>query len=129
MFSVDRANAYFATRTIGAKWDEYSAEQKDAALTQAARDLARALGRPMAEDAAEYQPGAPRCDEYAVYEQACYALLRDALPRSVTGADLPSLDNTDAKPPARSLARGDDWLSAEARRWLGIYQQVRISRG
>ena len=129
MITVDRANAYFATRTVGAKWNDYSMEQKTAALAQAERDLARALGRAMLDDEAAYAPGSPRCDAYAVYEQAVYSLLRDAQPRAATGSDLPSLDPDEARKPAYTLARGFDWLSAEARRWLGIRQQPRVALG
>ena len=38
MITVDRANAYFRTRTVGARWNEYATEQKEAALAQAKKD-------------------------------------------------------------------------------------------
>ncbi|MGN0851851.1 MAG: hypothetical protein ACI4Q3_00580 [Kiritimatiellia bacterium] len=129
MISVDRANAYFRTRTVGARWDEYATGQKEAALAQAQRELARALGRSLVDDESVYTPGSTRCDTYAVYEQAVYSLLRDVQPTAPTKSDLPSLDQDTAKRPSYTLAKGGDWLSAEARRWLGIRQQTRISMG
>ena len=129
MITVDRANAYFRTRTVGARWNEYATEQKEAALAQAERDLSRALGREMCDDESAYTPGVTRCDTYAIYEQAVYSLLRDVQPTAPTKSDLPSLDQDTAKRPAYTLAKGRDWLSAEARRWLGIRQQTRIAMG
>ena len=60
MITVDRANAYFRTRTVGARWNEYATDQKEAALAQAERDLSRALGRSMKDDESGYTPGATR---------------------------------------------------------------------
>ena len=80
MINLANANAYFEGRTVGKFRKEYSGEQKEAAITQARRDLARAIGRPMRDDEPPYEEGQKRRDEYAVYEQALYSLLRDTMP-------------------------------------------------
>ena len=68
MICLQNANAYLKSRTLWDAWDEYSSDQKEMAITQARRDLSRALGRPMADDEPPYQEGDRRRDEYAVYE-------------------------------------------------------------
>ena len=79
--TVERASQYFKTRTAGASWSEYSTEQKEVAIAQARRDLAKALGRAMRDDEPEYREGDRTRDEYAVYEQALFSLLRDMNPK------------------------------------------------
>lgn len=114
---IQNANAYFKGRTIGARWAEYSAEQKTAALDQARRDLSRALGRPMRDDEPPYREGDTKRDEFAVYEQAVYSLLRDTLP-SGGGSSVPSLEPDEAKPASNTLAVGGGKWSIEALSWL-----------
>lgn len=115
--SIQNANAYFKGRTIGARWAEYSAEQKSAAIDQARRDLSRALGRAMRDDEPPYREGDTKRDEYAVYEQAVYSLLRDTLPNG-GGSSVPSLEPDESKPRANSLAVGGGKWSIEALSWL-----------
>ena len=126
--NIDNADAYFATRTVVAAWGEYSAEQRKAAIEQAKRDLSRALGRPMREDEPQYRYGDETRDEYAVYEQAVFTLLRDAEPKG-NGSDIPSLD-PDEKADARTVMRtgGGKW-SEEALAWLGASGRVQTVLG
>lgn len=115
--SVEGASKYFRTRTAAQQWDEYSADQKETAIAQARRDLARALGRPMRDDEPEYREGDRTRDEYAVYEQALYTLLRDAKPK-LGGSVIPSLNQGEVQPKDRLLATGRDRWSKEALSWL-----------
>ena len=117
MICIQNANAYFKGRTIGAKWAEYSAEQKTAAIDQARRDLSRALRRPMRDDEPPYREGDTKRDEFAVYEQAVYSLLRDAQPNG-GGSSVPSLDQDEPKPRSNTLAVGGGKWSIEALSWL-----------
>lgn len=117
MICIQNANAYFKGRTIGAKWAEYSAEQKTAAIDQARRDLSRALRRPMRDDESPYREGDTKRDEFAVYEQAVYSLLRDAQPNG-GGSSVPSLDPDEPKPRSNTLAVGGGKWSIEALSWL-----------
>lgn len=113
MINVQNANAYFAGRTIGRAWDEYSGEQKDAAILQAKRELSKI--RPMLEDEPPYQLGDVHRDEFAVYEQAAYLLFRDTLPAG-SGELTPSLDEAKERPVPRDL---DGRWSIDALVWLG----------
>lgn len=115
--TLERASEYFKTRTTGAAWAEYSAEQKETALVQARRDLARALGRPIRDDEPEYREGDRTRDEYAVYEQALYVLLRDATPK-LGGGVVPSLEPDTAQSPRKTIRTGQGKWSAEALSWL-----------
>ncbi len=117
MINVANANAYFAGRTIGKFWAEYSGEQKEAAIAQARRDLARAVGRPMRDDEPPYAEGDKKRDEYAVYEQAAYTLLRDVNPEG-TGEALPSLNGDETRQKNSTLAVGGSKWSIEALSWL-----------
>ncbi len=115
MISVQNANAYFAAHVFGKAWGEYTGEQKDKAILQARRDLSRALARPIRDDEPPYREGDPTRDEYAVYEQAVYLLLRDVLPEGSGDATAP-LDESKASPTPRSVC--GRW-SADALSWLG----------
>lgn len=117
MINLANANAYFEGRTVGKFWKEYSGEQKEAAITQARRDLARAIGRPMRDDEPPYEEGQKRRDEYAVYEQALYSLLRDTMPEG-TGEALPSLNGDETRSKLTSMAVGGGKWSIEALAWL-----------
>ena len=117
MICIQNANACFKGRTIGAKWAEYSAEQKTAAIDQARRDLFRALRRPMRDDEPPYREGDTKRDEFAVYEQAVYSLLRDAQPNG-GGSSVPSLDPDEQKPRSNTLAVGGGKWSIESLSWL-----------
>lgn len=117
MISVGNANNYFAGRTVGKFWNEYTGEQKDAAIAQARRDLARALGRPMKDDEPPYVEGDKMRDEYAVYEQAVYTLLRDASPEG-GGTSVPPLDGEEVRMKNASMAVGGGRWSIEALSWL-----------
>lgn len=118
MICVDNADAYFASHPMGANWREYSAEQRTNAVEYAKRELSRALGRPMKEDEPQYQYGDRTRDEFAVYEQALYVLLRDCSP-SASGVVMPSAEPDEAQPTAHTMAKGKDHFAAEALRWLG----------
>lgn len=117
MINVQNANSYFAGRTVGRFWAEYSGAQKEAALSQARRELSRAIGRPMRDDEPPYQEGERKRDEYAVYEQALYSLLRDTMPEG-TGEALPSLNGDETKSKLSSMAVGGGKWSIEALAWL-----------
>ena len=105
MICLQNANAYLKSRTLWDAWDEYSSDQKEMAITQARRDLSRALGRPMADDEPPYQEGDRRRDEYAVYEQAAYTLLMNAQPKG-SGSMTPSLSPDETKPKSKTLSEG-----------------------
>jgi len=117
MICVANANAYFKGRTLSKQWSEYSKEQKQAAIDQARRDLSRALGRALKDDEPPYQEGDKKRDEFAVYEQAVYTLLRDVAPDG-TGNAVPSLEPDEAKPKMATLAIGGGKWSMEALAWL-----------
>ena len=118
MICIDNANAYFKAHPMGAIWDEYSTDQRTNAIEYAKRELSRALGRAMKEDEPQYRYGDRVRDEYAVYEQALYVLLRDCQPKSA-GVVMPSAEPDEAQPTAHTMANGKDHFSAEAMRWLG----------
>lgn len=117
MITVERANAYFATRTVGQVWNEYALEQKEAAIAQAKRDLAKAIHRPIKTDEPEYVEGEEKRDEYAVYEQAFFALVRDCPPMG-DGDVVPSLDPDTKKPVFQTVNVGNCAFSIEALKWL-----------
>jgi len=129
MINVDNADAYFSARTMGAAWMEFASDQRKAAIEQAKRDLSRALNRPMTEDEAQYVYGDQTRDEYAVYEQALYTLLRDAQPRGVTGSDIPSLSPDERQNTGYTLSSGKGKWSEEALAWLGAGGRVQIVLG
>ena len=111
------AGNYFKTTTFSQVWGEYSTEQRTAAIEQAKRELSKALRRPMDEDEPPYVAGDTRRDEYAVYEQALYTLVRDAQPTG-GGAAIPSLDSDDRQPVAYTLREGFGNWSKRALAWL-----------
>ena len=115
--TVERASQYFRTRTAGASWNEYSTEQKELAIAQARRDLSKALGRPMRDDEPEYREGDRTRDEYAVYEQALYTMLRDMNP-GLGGDIVPALDQSKAQDRRVTVGAGHGKWSAEALSWL-----------
>ena len=117
MICLQNANAYLKSRTLWDAWDEYSSDQKEMAITQARRDLSRALGRPMNDDEPPYQEGDKRRDEYAVYEQAIYTLLMNAQPKG-GGSMTPSLSPDETKPKGKTLGEGYGKWSKEALAWL-----------
>lgn len=117
MICVQNANSYFKGRTLASVWDSYSGEQKEAAIAQARRDLARALRRPMKDDEPPYEEGQTKRDEYAVYEQAIYSLQRDTQPEGI-GAAVPSLTPDEEKPKLMGAAVGGGKWSIEALTWL-----------
>ena len=118
MICIDNANAYFKSHPMGATWEEYNTEQKNGAIEYAKRELSRALGRALKDDEPQYKYGDQTRDEYAVYEQALYVLLRDCQPNS-TGVVMPSSEPDEAQPTAHTMANGKDHFAAEALRWLG----------
>jgi len=128
MICIDNAGAYFKSHPMGAVWAEYSAAQRSSAVEYAKRELSRALGRPMKENEPPYSYGDRTRDEYAVYEQALYVLLRDCQPQSA-GVVMPSAEPDEAQPAAHTLANGKDHFAAEALRWLGGGVRVEISLG
>lgn len=128
MIGIINAESYFASRTMGARWNDYSTEQKEAAIEQAKRDLSRAIGRPMREDEPQYRYGDTQRDEYAVYEQALYLLLRDCNP-DVTGVVQPSADPDERQTPGHTLKSGRGAYSEEALAWLGAHGRVEIVMG
>lgn len=127
--TVDNADTYFASRTIRKQWLEYSPEQRKAAIEQAKRDLSRALGRPMKEDEPQFKYGDQTRDEYAVYEQAVYTLLRDALPNGNTGVETPSLEPDEKQNTGHTLRSGRGKWSEEALAWLGASGRVEVMLG
>lgn len=128
MIDVDNANAYYAARTMGKAWTEFSVEQRKAAIEQAKRDFSRALARPMKEDEAPYRYGDQTRDEYAVYEQALYTLLRDALPE-LEGVQTPSLEPDESRSNRYTLESGKGKWSEEALAWLGASGRVETVMG
>ena len=113
--NVDGADAYFSSRTSGDDWAAYSATQRKAAIEQAKRDFSRALGRPMR-------------DEYAVYEQALYTLLRDATQKGAVSRT-PSLNPDEHKEPRTVHSTGYGKWSSEALAWLGASVRTEIVKG
>ena len=128
MIDVNGADAYFATRTMGETWKEFSADQRKGAIEQAKRDFSRALGRPMREDEPQYRYGDQTRDEYAVYEQALFTLLRDANPNG-TGTDIPSLEPDEKQDRRYTLGSGRGKWSEEALAWLGASNRVETVMG
>ncbi len=118
MICIDNADAYFFAHPMGKVWKEYDAEQRTNAIEYAKRELSRALGRPLRDDEPQYKYGDRVRDEYAAYEQALYALLRDRQPK-VAGVVMPSAEPDEAQPTAHTMANGKDHFAAEALRWLG----------
>lgn len=118
MITVDGADSYFSESSFCAQWEAYSALQRIAAIAAAKRSLSRALGRALNENEPPYQPGDTRRDEYAVYEQALYILVRDALPEG-TGAMVPALNPDEAETPRKTMSTGNCPWSHEALNWLG----------
>ena len=117
MINLQNANAYFSGRTVSKFWNEYSGAQKEAAIQQARRDLARAIGRPLNDDEPPYEEGQSKRDEFAVYEQAIYTLLRDCQPEG-GGSAVPSLDGDEVKTKNVQLSTGGGKWSIEALSWL-----------
>lgn len=115
--TVQNANAYFRGHTLGSSWNEYSGEQKDMAIQQARRDLSRALGRALDDEEPPYVEGDTKRDEYAVYEQAVYSLIRSVQPNG-GGSSVPSLEPDEAKPKIHQLSIGGGKWSMEALSWL-----------
>ena len=128
MIDVNGADAYFASRTMGRHWAEYSAGQRKSAIEQAKRDFSRALGRPLREDEPQYRYGDQTRDEFAAYEQALYTLLRDVQP-SGTGTDIPALDGDERRKPSYTLGEGKGKWSEEALAWLGASSRVETVMG
>ncbi len=128
MIDIDNANAYFSTRTVGKQWLEFSTDQRKAAIEQAKRDLSRALNRPMRENENPYQYGDTTRDEYAVYEQAIYTLLRDALP-DLEGVSVPPLEPDEKQNTSYSMKTGVGKWSEEALAWLGASGRVEVMLG
>lgn len=125
---VNGADAYFATRTMGKAWTEFSADQRKTAIEQAKRDLSRALGRAMREDEPQYRYGDQTRDEYAVYEQALYTLLRDENPNG-GGSDIPALEPDEKQDRQYTLGTGKGKWSEEALAWLGASNRVETVMG
>ena len=115
--TLDRAAEYFSKHTSGDSWREYSSEQKESAIAQARRDLSRALGRPIRDDEPPYREGDRVRDEYAVYEQALYTLMRDVTPKGVSLSPVPALNQTEAERPY-SRRTGSGKFSMDALSWL-----------
>lgn len=128
MISIDGANAYFASHSRRADWEGFSTDQRKAAVAQACRDFSRALGRPLRDDEPSYRLGDRRRDEFAAYEQALFALLRDAPAQGELQSPVPSLSPDEAAEPRRTLATGRGKWSAEALAWLGCRQVVEAVR-
>ena len=124
MISIDGANAYFSSHSRRADWEGFSVEQRKSAIAQAQRDFSRALGRPLRDDEPSYRLGDRRRDEFAAYEQALYALLRDAPSEGECLSPVPSLSPDEAAEPRRVLSTGRAKWSAEALAWLGCRQVV-----
>ena len=127
--NVDGADAYFSSRTSHDDWQAYSADQRKAAIEQAKRDFSRALGRPMREDEAQYRYGDRTRDEYAVYEQALFTLLRDAQQRGLALSPIPSLNPDEAQDPRTVHSTGYCKWSSEALAWLGATVRTEIVKG
>lgn len=114
---IQGANRYFGETTLAGTWMEYSTDQRSAAIAQAKRELSKAIGRAMREDEPPYAPGDAKRDEYAVYEQALFSLVRDADPMG-SGAAIPSLDADDRRPVGFTLRDGMGNWSKRALSWL-----------
>lgn len=123
--NTQNANSYFKGRTIGAIWDRYSGNQKNAAILQARRELARAIGRELKDEEPPYKEGDRRRDEYAVYEQAYFDLCKDALPEG-TGDTTPSLVGNYENVPVPDAVAGQ-W-SKDALMWLCDELRVNVIR-
>ena len=123
MISIEGASKYFLSTTFSQKWSEFSSQLKSAAIEMARREFARALGRPLASDADGYKEGDRTCEEFAVYEQALYTLLRDAQPTG-TGTAVPALDQQDQQAMPYTLARHSGQWSPRALAWLGTLSVV-----
>ena len=121
--TLQNANAYFKSRTTGDLWEEYSGEQKQAAIQEARRDLSRALRRPIRDDESPYREGDSKRDEYAVYEQALFSLLKYAEPRG-TGTAIPSLNGDETRPKTTRISVGGDKWSMDALAWLADKMSV-----
>lgn len=129
MIDVNGADAYFSARTSGDDWAAYSADQRKAAIEQAKRDFSRALGRAMDENEPQYRYGDRRRDEFAVYEQALYTLLRDAVQRGAGLSPVPSLNPDEELAPRRVHSTGCGKWSYEALAWLGASMRTEIAKG
>lgn len=117
--NVQNANAYFEGRTtLGKYWREFSGEQKDAAILQARCDLSKILHRPLNDDEPPYAEGMEIREEFAVYWQALYTLLRDTLPEG-SGEAVPSLEE-EKRPSAFRLEGVSGKWSRRALEWLGV---------
>lgn len=116
--TLDRAAEYFKKHVSRDLWNEYSADQKERAILQARRDLSRALGRAIRDDEPPYREGDRTRDEFAVYEQAIYTLLREENPRGVAESPVPSLNQTEVPAPGRSRMSGYGKYAPEALSWL-----------
>ena len=125
---VNGADTYFSSRTSGDDWAAYSVAQRKAAIEQAKRDFSRALGRPMREDEAQYRYGDRTRDEYAVYEQVLYTLLRDATQKGAVSRT-PSLNPDEHKEPRHVHSTGYGKWSSEALAWLGAAVRTEIVKG
>lgn len=122
MINIENANAFFLAHTYSRQWLEYSHEQRAAAIAQARRDLSRALGRSMRENEAPYEEGQRKRDEFAVYEQAIYTLLRNSQPEGKRAVVQP-LDTAESVEKLKTSPAGK--FSMEALSWLG--DSVRFS--
>ena len=125
MIAIDCADAYFSVRTLGRAWFEYAPDQRKTAIEQAKRDLARALVRAMRENEPAYVYGYRTRDEFAVYEQALFTLLRDVQPKG-GGTLVPSLQPDERREPNRTLSSGNGKWSEEALAWLGASNRVEV---
>lgn len=116
MINTENANAYFMAHTYSRQWQDYSHEQREAAILQARRELSRALGRQLRDNEAPYVEGARKRDEFAVYEQAIYTLLRTAQPEGKRAIIQP-LESAESVEKLKASPAGK--FSMEALAWLG----------
>ena len=123
MINVANANSYFKGNVLLKVWEEYSGEQKSAALLQARRELSMLLGRPLRDDEPAYREGDRFRDEFAAYEQAAYLLIRDSLPEG-GGEITPSLDEGKERPVPRAIGG----RAVEALKWLTGGRVARTAR-
>ena len=126
MITIDGARAYFTNHVRHGEWEAFGLDQRKAAIEQAKRDLSRALGRAMNEDEASYMFGDRTRDEFAVYEQALYTLIRDAPEMGEAGNPVPSLSPDESTPARHALSSGAAKWSREALAWLGAKQLVEL---
>ncbi len=126
MITIDGARAYFKNHTRNGEWEAFGLEQRKAAIEQAKRDLSRALGRAMKEDEGSYMFGDRTRDEFAVYEQALYTLIKDAPAVGEAGNPVPSLSTDEATPSRTALSTGAAKWSREALAWLGAKQLIEL---